>query len=31
MNLSQIERKFKQLEAKETYLRYFYNPTCTKV
>lgn len=31
MNLSQIERKFKELEVKENYVRYFYNPACTKV
>lgn len=31
MNLAQIERKFKQLEIKENYVRYFYNPNCQKV
>ena len=31
MNLSQIERKFKELETKENYVRYFYNPVANKV
>ena len=31
MNLSQIERKFKELETKENYVRYFYNPAANKV
>jgi len=31
MNLSQIERKFKELETKENYVRYFYNPVASKV
>lgn len=31
MNLSQIERKFRELEVKEDYLRYYYNPTCKKM
>lgn len=31
MNLNQIARKFEQLEVKENYLRYFYNPQCHKI
>jgi len=31
MNLSQIERKFKELEIKENHHRYFYNPNCSKL
>ncbi|CDW75300.1 UNKNOWN [Stylonychia lemnae] len=31
MNLAQIEKKFHQLEVKENYMRYFYNPQCRKI
>ena len=31
MNLTQIERKFQQLEVKDNYIRYFYNPNCKKI
>eukprot|EP00347_Sterkiella_histriomuscorum_P023052 403336141 len=31
MNLSQIEQRFQQLEIKENYVRYFYNPQCRKI
>lgn len=31
MNLSQIERKFQELQVKENYMRYYFNPICDKV
>jgi hypothetical protein len=31
MNLAQIERKFRELQVKEDYVRYFYNPNAKKM